>query len=249
MISPILVATQGVGSNPLVFALDGLVDIVQVQPQPQPQPKPPTKKRKRRASVVIARSGGSGSGGGLRTAARLVKPPPLEIERNADLVLIHTDSASIKAVAEGIAEEFIDEKGRRSVVITADDGTRYWYADVGEVSIKSGARVQRGASIGRTKPGAPALPPRVSESRPKPAQPVFVEAPAQHPRYRLVRLVPIGVSFAGEAVRSPEITATPIGPIVFSIVAVAAVAIALLKRRQPRRRSRRRPRLRRRLFR
>ena len=134
----------------------------------------------------------------------------------ADFALMHVTSsqgAIVKALANGIVETMIDAKGRTSVVLTGDDGTRYWYADVGRATVTDGARVQAGQDIARTKPGAKSIPeitPVVRRSeltvgdgtpteskKPKPAQVVFVEPPPEPPGIeqpkskRWVRLVPI----------------------------------------------------------
>jgi hypothetical protein len=72
-------------------------------------------------------------------------------------------------MADGVVAKFIDEKGRLSVVLTANDETRYWYVDVGASLVTDGECVKAGQAIARTKPnasdvptitqGAPALPP------------------------------------------------------------------------------------------
>ena len=133
------------------------------QPPPPPPPPPPRPPRQ------------IGSGGGGGGAAIPYCPPdwlrpffpqylPDECDDDgdddADFALIHiTEGAAIRALAAGVVESFVDDRGRSSLVLTADDGTRYWYADLGSYEVASGARVRARQLIARTKPGASPLPP------------------------------------------------------------------------------------------
>ena len=52
-----------------------------------------------------------------------------------------TRGATIRALAAGVVESFVDEKGRTSVTLKADDGTKYWYAEVETYILAEGVRV------------------------------------------------------------------------------------------------------------
>jgi Peptidase family M23 len=184
------------------------IPFVAVAPPPPPPPPPP------RPQPIISVNGGGG-GGGVTYGARYVPPPwlpqyiipfeecdelcPDESVEVADFALMHVtppEGAVVKALADGTVETMIDAKGRRSVVLTGDDGTRYWYADVGATSVTNGARVRTGQAIARTKPDAQSIPeitpaarrpeldagdgaPPPPPKKPKPAQVVFVEPPPE----------------------------------------------------------------------
>lgn len=75
-----------------------------------------------------------------------------EATEESDFALIHvTEGAAVRAIASGVVESFVDDKGRSSLVLTDNDGTRYWYADLGSYAVKSGERVRPGQIIARTK--------------------------------------------------------------------------------------------------
>lgn len=180
-----------------------------------PLPLPPSPKKKTRRPIIKRRRGGGGGGGGTRSIERLLDPhvhfhdPEEAIEpKEADFALIHVNvpGATVKALADGSVEIFIDEKGRTSIVLSGDDGTRYWYADVGASAVRDGARVRAGQPIARTKLGAAPVPPSLvrrsgvhaalpspeRSSPPKPAQIVFIETPVPPPPpRRLFKLVPV----------------------------------------------------------
>ena len=166
------------------------------------------------------------------------QPPPEEV---ADFALMHVTSAEggaiVKALAAGIVETTIDAKGRTSIVLTSDDGTRYLYADVGATTVADGARVRTGQTIARTKSGAPSIPeitttgrrPELSAAgatpqKPKPAQVVFVD-PAPEPRY-WVRLEPIEMPPPPPQVDAPR--PWHASPIIRAVAPVALVAAILL---------------------
>jgi hypothetical protein len=198
------------------------IPFVAVAPPPPPPPPSP------RPQPIISVSGGGGGGGGVTYGARYVPPPwlpqyiipveecdelcPDESVEVADFALMHVtppEGAIVKALADGMVETMLDAKGRRSVVLTGNDDTRYWYADVGVTMVANGARVRTGQAIARTKPDAqsvpeitpaarrPELPAAVvaatPESKPKPpAQVVFVEPPPEPPEIkRYAVLIPI----------------------------------------------------------
>lgn len=176
-------------------------------PTPPPPPTPPP------VFPPPTRVSGGGGGSGSRDTIGPYVPPDWlpqylvpydECEElcpddppTADYALIHVAppelvGAAVKALADGVVESFVDSKGRSSLVLTGDDGTRYWYADVGQQFAADGERVQAGQIIAQTKsdaPSVPAITPRGSqpmllsagEDKPpppsKPAQVVFVEPP------------------------------------------------------------------------
>ena len=149
------------------------------------------------------------------TLTYITPPRPLP-EEVADFALMYTtppQGAVVKALADGVVKTTIDAKGRTSIILIGDDGTRYLYADVGMTTVADGARVRAGQGIARTKPGAPSIPeitttrrPELSAAgavpqepkKPKPAQVVFIDPPPEveeppplpQPR-RWVRLEPI----------------------------------------------------------
>jgi Peptidase family M23 len=149
-------------------------------------------------------------------------PPWWRPRADADFALAHvTPGAPIRAFASGIVRSQSDRQGRSSIVLTADNGTRYWYADVGCVEVPDGSRVVAGQIIGRTVPNAPELPstsgpgslppggpppgppglppaggevPEPPPSSKRPAQIVFVEEPPAPPEPTLVPEEPQGLA-------------------------------------------------------
>ena len=177
-------------------------------PKPKPKPLPPTRG-----------SGGGGGGSGVGGLApynppEWLKPWLLQFyseteveaeEVETDFALLHvTPGTPIRALAVGVIESFVDIKGRTSVALVADDGTKYWYAEIGTRIVADGVRVKVGEVIAHTESGtlaAPAITPKellpptttVAEmpllpaapppepSAPKPVQIVFVQAPEPAP--------------------------------------------------------------------
>lgn len=205
-------------ATPAGWLPQDVVPLLGVVPPPPPPPPPPPRPPRPRPS------GGGGGGGGisgpycppdwlLPYCPQYILPDECEdeddeCEDEADFALIHvTEGAAVRALATGIVESFIDDRGRTSLSLTTDDGTRHWYADLGKVEVKDGTRVRTGQVIARTRPGAPPLPamaepttgevfaPALSapgtallpphDAEPpepppsKPAQVVFVEAPPE----------------------------------------------------------------------
>ena len=117
------------------------------------------------------------------------------VEETSDFALMHV--VAVKAIANGVVTSGLDSKNRKSIVLEADDGTKYWYADIGATLIEDGARVKAGQVIARTKIGAQAIPeitpakkdeklllPAAEQSPLKlktPTQIVFVEPPPVAP--------------------------------------------------------------------
>jgi len=156
-------------------------------------------------------------------------------------------------------------------VLTADDGTRYWYADIGVSTVADGTRVQIGQPIARTKAGAPSLPAiTASPTRaalprhaggvappPKPAQIVYVATPspvaptiAAAPQPRMfVKLVPIAPPAKSLGPEPKRLRNTVIAYVV-GIGAIAGLLYALSRlpsrlkppKKRPKRRQRRRKR-------
>ena len=128
---------------------------------PPPPPPPPPRPRPRP-------SGGGGGGGGfvpdgLCPPSYYLPEPECEedpgCDVDADYAIVHiTEGATVRAMAAGVVDRLVDGKGRDSVVVTADDGTRYWYADVSEALVKTGSRVRRGQPIARAKEDNPTVP-------------------------------------------------------------------------------------------
>jgi len=191
-------------------------------PAAVPPPPPPPKPRPRPRPVA-----GGGGGGGVIVPycppdwLKLFytdpdalpvecddEPTEIGAEAETDYALLYLPGGArgspVRALASGVVERVVDSRGRTAVVLTAADGTRYWYADLGRVDVAHGARVEVDQVIARTKPGArpiptvvpaPAAPadpasapaqspvgalpagPPSPAPRPKPAQVVFVEAP------------------------------------------------------------------------
>ena len=104
---------------------------------------------------------------------------------------------AVKAIASGTIRTIVT-KTRKTIVIDGDDGTRYWYADIGVTLVEDGVRVEAGQVIARTGLNAPSIPTTVDPSAldeaddptkmlpahvdsdlepEKPAQVVFVEPP------------------------------------------------------------------------
>lgn len=147
----------------------------------------------------------------------------------------------VKALADGTIETFIDEKGRTSIVLSNDDGTRYWYADVGMSMFTNGARVRAGQPIARTKPGAAPVPPSLvlqggaraalpspRQPPPKPAQIVFVETPVPPPPRKLFKLVPIPALPAPPKEWTVSAPPAPLRSTAIAYVASIGTLIALL---------------------
>lgn len=145
------------------FDRDLLVYPAVVPPPPPPPPPRPPRPRP---------SGGGGGGGGAATpycppdwlAYALLK---LEDECDdlcgdegeVDFALIHvTEGAPVRALASGVVESFVDDRGRTSLSLTTDDGARHWYADLGKVEVADGTRVRARQVIARTRPNASPLP-------------------------------------------------------------------------------------------
>jgi hypothetical protein len=200
-LSATAIAVEGVGFGANVLAMVGWVSpqaVVPVTPVVVKRPKP-----KQEPQPYNTASGGNAVFldviNPAWTGFTIVRE---EEDDFADFALIHAPEvveergAAIKALADGVAETFIDSKGRRAIVLNGNDGTRYWYADIGEALIENGAQVRAGELIGRTKQGAPSLPaisspPKLAAhatlpalpvsdeerkpARPKRVQPVFVE--------------------------------------------------------------------------
>jgi hypothetical protein len=247
------------------------VDLIDCQLVPPPPPPPPPSPR----PITRRRTRGGGGGGISRIdycppewLLRWAEPQEEECETDSDYALIHiTEGAVVRALSAGTIESFVDDRGRSSVVLTADDGTRYWYADIGSSLVKDGARVRANQPIARTKANAPAIPritspgapkalPGHDEPPPPPAQVVFVETPVPPPpvvplrRFRLVPLAPPPVLAAPPkewAVSEPARTSMALR-VALGVGAVAAfiLALSMLGRRKtpsrPKRRQRRRPR-------
>ena len=145
------------------FDRDLLVYPLAIPPPPPPPPPPPVPRRPRPNRVT--------GGGNAVFVNPIVLPdwirrfyvlPEIEEEQReeeADYALVHiTEGVVVRAMAAGVVESMLDSKGRRSIVLTAADGTRYWYADIDKAVVKDGAHVQQGQPIARAKPNAPSIP-------------------------------------------------------------------------------------------
>ena len=229
-----------------------------IPPPPPPPPRP--------RSTISVRGGGGGGGasGGFTPSARYVPPPwlpqyiiPFEEHEEsvesvevADFALMHATSsegAVVKALASGRVETMLDAKGRSSILLTGDDGTRYWYADLGGTTVTDGDRVRAGQVIARTKSGAPSMPeitpsarrpelttgmrePTQEPKKPKLAQVVFVEplskAPEPPPK-RYAVLIPIGEPppLSPSALRAP--IRAPASAIARTVMTAGLVAVLL----------------------
>lgn len=157
-------------ATPAGWLPQDVVPLIVVIPPPPPPPPPPPRPRPRPSG---GGGGGGGSGGGEIAGPYCVpdwllpycppyyipEPEEPEPDEDADYALLHvTEGAVVRAMAAGVVESFVDDRGRTSVVLTANDGTRYWYADVGKALIQSGARVRHGEPIARTRVDAPSIP-------------------------------------------------------------------------------------------
>jgi hypothetical protein len=100
----------------------------------------------------VPQTGGGGGAGALGFG-----PPAVPVAPQCDYALLHDpNAAEVKAIAAGVVEHFFDPKGGFSLVITADDGTRYFYAKLGCYVGKSGRRVKPGEVVAKMK--GPAVP-------------------------------------------------------------------------------------------
>jgi len=234
-----------------------------VLPPPPPPPPAPRPRPARRRSRVSTGGGGSGSYRPPDWLLNLIQPSEVEKKPSekieADYALIHiTEGAVVRATAAGIVEAFVDSKGRSSVVLTTDDGTRYWYVDINANTVANGTRVLAGQPIARAKTDAPPIPeitsspsrvhalPAPDALPSRPAQPVFVETPAP-PSRRFVLLIPVAPTpQEWTDVTPPVRPAAPIVRVIIGVGAVAALLAALSlwgrSRRPPRRSRSRRPR-------
>ena len=152
-----------------------------VVPPPPPPPRPHRDLRNdARAVVVEGEMEGKGEMEGEGPSTGASRPSWLaafyvfpeietvdEVVDEVDYAVVHvTEGAVVRAMAAGVVEPFIDSKGRQSVVLTADDGTRYWYADIGVSLVESGGRVIHGQPIARAKRGASTVPTITQNSKP-----------------------------------------------------------------------------------
>jgi len=236
-------------------------------PPPAPTPPPPPLAARPPSQVLSRISGGGGGGGGHRPPDWLLPylAPEVTVEEESDYALIHvTEGAVVRAVAAGVVASFVDGKGRSSVVLTTDDGTRYWYADISVSAVADGTRVAIGQPIARAKANAPAIPtitpspsraallPHEGGIQPPPSPPaqiIFVESPPPPPPRRWVKLVPIRASLLSAppsskdewaTVRAPERHRNPAIAYVAGIGAFAALLYALSRLPvRPKRRKRR----------
>jgi hypothetical protein len=231
---------------------------VPVPPPPPPKPKP---------VITRARPSGGGSGSVGPTIpycppdwlARFLVPydecddlcPPEDEATTliADYALLHVEppaGAVVKALAAGTVETVLDSKGRQSIVLTAADGTRYWYADVGESLVTDGARVRVGQPIGRTKSGAAPLPmvtpaapraalPAGAQTEPpppaRPAQVVFVEPPLPEAAARVIDEPLRPLPQAATAAPAPR--PAPARPVIALLVPAPPVVVRLVPIDQP----------------
>ena len=167
------------------------------------------------------------------------------VEVETDFALLHvTPGAPVRALAAGVVETFVDQRGRASLTLLSDDGTKYWYAEIGTRVVTDGVRVKIGEVLAYTKSGAPTAPtivpllqapadepveaPLLEAALPvKPTQIVFVEAPmpAPPPPRLLVRLVPIGVAAPPEP--EPPTPGSILVRAAISIGVVGAIAVLL----------------------
>lgn len=234
MISPQLVAVQGVSPDPLAIATHGFIASI------TKAKKKPKKPKLRRPPVTNVSVGGGGTGTVLWDWARDLTfksdSEEQEEETIADLAFMHLDGAAIKAVADGTVETFVDGKGRQSIVIIADDGNRYWYPHIGESTVEDGESVRAGDRIGRTARNAPRAPMRLARtgrpelppaSRSRPVQPVFVEPRAKAPPRRIVRLVPIRSPTLGAPDQTPRRSVSPMKGVVIVFAGLIAAIYAL----------------------
>jgi hypothetical protein len=252
-------------------------DLVDCRITPPPPPPPPPTPRPSRRSITRRGVRGGGGGGITRVARycppewllRITQPEECKPTEETDYALIHvTEGAVVRAMAAGVIESFVDEKGRSSVVLTTDDGTRYWYADIGAGTVANGERVEAGQPIARTKAGAPPIPtitatssralPEHNAPPTKPAQVVFVETPLPPPPpLRRFVLIPIHPPLPKEWAGVTPPARQPAPVIVRAVASIGAVAVAIYvlsrlaqpPRRPPpkhRKRSRKQPRRRKR---
>jgi Peptidase family M23 len=185
----------------------------------------------------------------------LYDEPKEEKEVVADLAIMHVTAqgAAVKAIAAGTVETHVDAKGRESVVLNAEDGTRYWYADVGTTDVKDGAQVKVGDVVAHTKSNARPLPdmiapregPRLmlktSHEKPeelpptKPAQIVFVEPPREEmypATKKYVRLVPLAEAPPLEVLPSSTTASNVLRALVpIGVVAAILWAVSLFEQR------------------
>lgn len=194
-----------------------------VPPPPPPPPPRPPKPRPRPPSV-------GGGGGGWSPVAPYwppwperarepdecddlcpPDPEPAREQADADVALLHAVDpevgAAVRALAAGVVERVVDSKGRESIALTSDDGTRYWYADVAGLSVPDGVRVEAGQVIAHTRPGSPPLP-ELTPARPVPA--AIGELPAVPPPAQVVFVEPPGTVAADAAIDRPRPAPTPV---------------------------------------
>lgn len=201
-------------ATPAGWLPQDVVPLLAVPPPPPPPPPPPHPR-----PPIVSGSGGGGGGGGISGPYRppdwlLPFIPPYylpeieeesESEEDTDYAILHvTDGAVVRALAAGVVESFVNDASRTSVVLTADDGTRYWYADVGKTLIRNGARVRHGEPIARTKSDASTSVPTITTPNAAAALPAHVDA-AFEGAVSEGALAPIGDPL-------PEQTATPPKP-------------------------------------
>ena len=237
-----------------------------IPPKPIPPPPPPPPKPKPfRPSKVT----GSGGGSGILPSVPYCPPEWLKpwiadyrvqieetvVEVETDFALLHvTPGAPVRALAAGVVETFIDQRGRASLTLLSDDGTKYWYAEVGTHVVSSGVRVKAGEVLAYTKSGeaiaptitplalppasiesesiAPELPPVALPARPtqivfvQAPQPVFFSQAATSDRI-LVRLVPVGAAAPPPPELEPPSANSVIARVAISVGVVGAIAVLL----------------------
>ena len=186
-----------------------------VYPEVVPPPPPPPPVPVRRRHRVSGGGGGGGSGGGPREESKPYCPPDWlrpwlpdllpfvedeeELkEEEAHYAFLHvTSGAVIRAMADGVVSKFVDDKGRLSVVLKADDETRYWYADIGASLVADGECVKAGQLIARTKPDASSVP-TITQGASKSLPEAVLDAPV--PDTAPPEPVPLLTAHVGDAV-------------------------------------------------
>ncbi len=137
--------------------------------------------------------------------------------------------AKVRAVADGTISHFIDSRGRLALMLEADDGTKYYYADVQSHQ----QRVRAGEVIAEIKSEAPrALPPGSPRALPPgpggippttpprtPVQPVFMMPPGAKPQAQ----PPKPATPQGRRV----LNATPILASVWTLALVGVLGVAI----------------------
>ena len=120
---------SGIGENVLTQGLGPEIPVT-----PPPPPPPPTPPRRK--------GGGGGSGGGGRLLS-FRRRPVLDI-READYAVL---PLGVTAVADGELEYFQDDKAGTAARLTTEDGTRYYYGNLG-IPTGPSRQVKQGETIG-----------------------------------------------------------------------------------------------------